>query len=160
MRVKNPDVFEAVESISDHFNRNINNRYLRPLFLHMTLERRTMDMVDDITDDPDRLRLQGLHYEELYERVMALAKFIYFARKDILPSIRRKLTHGGAAGNERILREMAINNFGSNLSVLADLVNDLFLKTVMADKEDHQTKRPEYMLLPELKELGDYLVPK
>jgi hypothetical protein len=55
---------------------------------------------------------------------------------------------------------MAINNFGSNLSVLADLVNDLFLKTVMADKEDHQTKRPEYMLLPELKELGDYLVPK
>ncbi|MFP4383770.1 MAG: hypothetical protein ACLFSE_06960 [Spirochaetia bacterium] len=160
MRVKNPDVFEAVESISDHFNRNINNRYLRPLFLHMTLERRTMDMVDDITDDPDRLRLQGLHYEELYERIMALAKFIYFARKDILPSIRRKLTYGGAVGNERILREMAINNFGSNLSVLADLVNDLFLKTVMADKEDHQTKSPEYMLLPELKELGDYLVPK
>jgi hypothetical protein len=160
MRVRNPDVFAAIENIGDHFNRNINNRYLRPLFLHMTVERKTLDMVDDITEDPDRIRLQGIHYEELYDRILALAKFIYFARKDILPSIRRKLSQGGAIGNERILREMAINNFGSNLSILADLVNDLFLKTVMADKEDHPDGRYEYKLMPELRGLGEYLVPR
>ncbi|GAG91139.1 unnamed protein product, partial [marine sediment metagenome] len=33
-------------------------------------------------------------------------------------------------GSDLILRKMAINNFGTNLNIFADIINELYIKTV------------------------------
>jgi hypothetical protein len=63
-----------------------------------------------------------------------------------------------AGDNDRVFREMAINNFGANLKILADYVNELYIKTVALDKEASGVKQAAYTRIPELGELGRYLV--
>ena len=63
------------------------------------------------------------------------------------------------AGNERILRDMAVYNFGSNLAILADLVNKLYTRTVELDMEANRHGRPVYKTIRGLDDIGQYLVP-
>jgi hypothetical protein len=63
-----------------------------------------------------------------------------------------------AGDNDRVFREMAINNFGANLKILADYVNELYIKTVALDKEASGAKQAAYTRIPDLSELGRYLV--
>jgi len=53
---------------------------------------------------------------------------------------------------------MAVNNFGSNLQLLADLLNELFVCLVELDKAEAKGRRPLYMSIPELKDIGRMLV--
>ena len=39
-----------------------------------------------------------------------------------------------------------------------ELVNELYLKTTSLDRAEHEKKRPVYERIPELKEIGKYLV--
>jgi hypothetical protein len=57
-----------------------------------------------------------------------------------------------------ILRKMAIDNFGANLSIFADITNELYVKTVALDKEEHQGQRAVYERIDELKEVGQLLI--
>ena len=57
-----------------------------------------------------------------------------------------------------MLREMAVNNFSSNLQVFADLVNELYVCLVELDKESAKGHRPQYMSIPELSDVGRMLV--
>ena len=53
---------------------------------------------------------------------------------------------------------MAAQNFPVNLAILSDLVNELYMKTTSIDRAAHEKKRPVYERIPELKDLGRYLV--
>ena len=53
---------------------------------------------------------------------------------------------------------MAINNFNSNLQVFADMLNELYVLLVELDKADSQGKKPLYLQLPELADIGLHLV--
>jgi hypothetical protein len=56
---------------------------------------------------------------------------------------------------------MALKNFPVNLGILNDLVNELYVKTAALDRaavEGAGRKRPVYERIPELKNLGRYLV--
>jgi hypothetical protein len=75
----------------------------------------------------------------------------------MLPNIRNILAQG-ASDKDRILRDMAAQNFPVNLAILADYVNELYMKTTVLDKAAHDKKRPVYERIPELKDLGKYLV--
>jgi len=68
--------------------------------------------------------------------------------------------HRGAEGENtsKVLTQMAINNFPVNLKIFSDMVNELYLKTVDLDKKLHKDQRPVYERIPELKEMGHYLV--
>ena len=61
-------------------------------------------------------------------------------------------------GGSRVLRDMAAQNFGVNLEILSDLINELYLKTTNIDRASHEKKRPVYERIPELKDLGRLLV--
>jgi len=65
--------------------------------------------------------------------VLAAAHFIQEARVKMLPNIR-KMLGAGSTDQERVLRDMAAQNFGVNLKILADLVNELYLKTTSLDR--------------------------
>jgi hypothetical protein len=53
---------------------------------------------------------------------------------------------------------MAVNNFGSNLQLFADLVNELYVGLVELDKTDSKGHMPLYLQMPELGDIGRQLV--
>jgi len=52
---------------------------------------------------------------------------------------------------------MAFSNYGGNVSILADMVYELYLKTVELDKQENR-RGPVYLHIAELKTLGNLLV--
>jgi hypothetical protein len=161
MQIKNPEIFAVVEAIAEHYRSNIANRFTRRALSTMTLDPATWNLIEELTEKSDNYRYQGYHPDEIYSQVLAIARFVYQSRKQVLPNLRF-LT--GSAGVERIspadkvFRDMAVNNFGPNLKILADKVNELYVKVVAIDKESAGQKPPVYSQISELREIGRYLV--
>ncbi|MBN1411063.1 MAG: hypothetical protein JW969_09475 [Spirochaetales bacterium] len=175
MPVKNADILTLVAKISDHYVNNLNNRFLRKAFLQMELPQSMWDILDGLNDRETYYKLDGLHYHELYEIIMAGAMFVSKAKKDIRPNLKIILAagsttvfskSGGIENSERalkdakdkILKDMAISNFDSNLSIFSDLINDLYIKTVEEDKNTHKGRKCVYETIPELKQVGELLI--
>ena len=162
MQVKNPEVFSAIESIGDHYRTNISNRYTRRALSAMTLDPGTWNLIEELTEKSENYRYQGYHLDELYTQILAAARFIYQAKRQILPNLR--FLASSSNGSERItesdkvFREMAVNNFGPNLKILADKLNELYVKVAVLDKESAGQKPPVYSTIPELREIGRYLI--
>ena len=165
MNVQDDGVFRIVEKLGAHFRTNINNRIVRPVLLKMDLDNVAWDRVERLANAGDAQRSQGFDLEELYEQIFATAQFIARAKKQVAPTIRTLLSGGGAQSHggrenqtDKILRDMAINNFGANLGVLTDTLNELYVKTVECDKRANGEKNAIYARMPELKQIGQLLV--
>ncbi len=167
MPIKNADIFRLIEEISEHFRKNINNRYIRKALLIMNLSQSTWDQIESLTTRSDYFKSQGYQFHEIYEQILAVGQFIFNARRDILPNLRSLLSRGtdsllsrskGPQDQNRILRDMAINNFSSNLKILADMINELYITTVKLDQQLHTKKTPIFKKIPELKQLGQLLI--
>jgi hypothetical protein len=162
MQLKNPEIFSAIESIGEHYRANISNRFTRRALSTMSLDPGTWTLIEEMTEKVENYRYQGYHLDELYSQILALARFTYQARREVLPSLRYTASAGNPAGRatdtDRVFREMAINNFAPNLKILADKLNELYVKVATIDKEAAGQKTPVYSQLSELKEIGRYLV--
>jgi hypothetical protein len=62
------------------------------------------------------------------------------------------------SGTDKVLWDMAINNFASNLKVFADLVNELYVKLVEMDRINAKGRRPLYLQTIGLEDIGRLLV--
>ena len=159
MQVKDPEVVRLIERIGDHYRTNISNRYIRPALLHLPLDNQAWDMIENLTEKSELYRYQGFHLDELYRQLAAAARFVSLSRKDLSPVLRMRLGNSQRiAESERVLRDMAINNFASNLQLFADLLNELYLKLVGLDKASSAGKAPLYSQMPELQDIGRQLV--
>lgn len=158
MQVKSSEVFSIIETIGQHYRANIANRFTRRALTSMVLEPGTWTQIEILTEKSDNYRFQGYHFDELYQQIIAIARFIYQARQEIQPNLRQLLSSTGASAQDRVFRDMAINNFAANLKVLADYVNELYVKTVALDKDANAGKTAYFEKIPELKELGRYLI--
>lgn len=162
MQVKDADLVRIIERLSEHYRSNINNRVLRPVLMKMELDNTAWDRIDQLVTSPERNRGQGVDLDELYDQILAIARFVNLAKHGVAPNIRALV--GGHAGGrpepstDRVLREMAVNNFGSNIGVLSDLLNELYLKAVDLDKEANGEKKALYLRKPELKSIGQFLI--
>jgi len=157
-RIKDTQVIRQVEYIGDYYRTNISNRFLRPLLLQLQLDKNTWDQIELLTEKIELFRYQGFHFDELYRQIHACARFVEAARNNIIPNLRAKL---GAlpSDHDRILREMAASNFGSNLQVFADNLNELFVMLVELDKSAATKNRPAiYPSIPEIDNVGRLLV--
>jgi hypothetical protein len=159
MQIKNPEIFSALESIGEHYRSNISNRFTRRAISSMVLDPGTWSQIEEMTEKLENYRYQGYHFDEIYGQILAMARFVYHARHDLLPNLRM-LASGGdkGGGSDAIFRDMAIANFGPNLKILADKVNELYVKVVAIDKESVGNKAPVFSQMPELREIGRYLV--
>jgi hypothetical protein len=126
----------------------------------MILDPGTWNLIEELTEKVENYRYQGYHFDEIYSQILAMARFVYQARRDILPNIRILASGGNdhIGGSDKVFRDMAIANFGPNLKILADKVNELYMKVVTIDKESAGQKSPVYTQIPDLKEIGRYLV--
>lgn len=163
MQTKDEEIMNLIDTIGQHYRTNLGNRYVRNAFSVISLDNKEWGLIESVTEKAEYYRHQGYHLDELYDRVLALARFVYHARKELQPQLRARLSTyssgPGPLGNDKILRDMAVNNFDSNLSILADLVNKLYARAVELDMEMARGKTPVYRSMRELDELGTYLVP-
>ena len=159
MLVKDPEVMRLIERLREHYRANIANRYIRPALLVLPLDRQAWERIDSLTENTEDVNTQNFHLDELYQQLAIFAQFISLSKHELSPMLRIRLGLLDQKHNdERVLREMAINNFGSNLRVLADLLNELFVRLVALDKAAARTKPPLYQRIPELAEVGRQLV--
>ena len=156
MPVKDIETFNLIEKLGEHYRVNINNRYLRSALISMDLPPSSRNAVEALTERSEYYRLQGYRFDELYAGIMGAALFIYKARTEILPNLKFHIKTP-TDRNEKILQDMAIENFKTNLGILADDVNDLYLRAVQLDKESHKVKKPVFERTPELETLGQLL---
>jgi len=163
--LRDEKIFKIVEKIRDHYHTNLNNRYIRKALLLMKVPRGTWDAIARLTEKTDFYKIQGYPYKELYEQIYAAATFVHHAKVEVTPRLRELLSAGtdtmfsrGKPEEDKILLDMAINNFPANLGVFSDLINKLYLSAVEQDKVDHPDVRPMYERMPELKELGRLLI--
>jgi hypothetical protein len=164
MQTKDEEIFNLIDSIGQHYRTNIGNRYVRNAFSVMPLDTRDWGLIESITEKAEYYRYQGYHMDELYERILALARFVYHARRELQPQLRARLSTyssgPGPLGNDKILRDMAVNNFDSNLSILADLVNKLYARAAEVDTQMAKGGVPVFKTMRGLDELGTFLVPQ
>ena len=161
MLLKNPEIFASVEKIADHYRANIANRFTRRALTTLTLDSSTWTLIETFTERLEDYRYQGYHLDDLYMQILAMARFIFQARKQIVPNLGFLAGTGSpdrVSESDRVLRDMAVNNFASNLKVLADKVNELYVRVAAQDKELSGAKPPVHSRIADLKEIGRYLV--
>jgi hypothetical protein len=160
MQLKNPEILSLIETIGEHYRANISNRFTRRALSSMTLDPGTWTLIETFTERVEDYRYQGYHLDELYSQILAMARFVYQARHQILPSLRFLASSGNERMNpaDKVFRDMAVNNFAPNLKVLADRVNELYVKVAAVDKEMAGVKPTVYSQIVELREVGRYLV--
>lgn len=158
MQIKNPEVYSLIEAIGQHFKTNISNRFTRGALSMLVLDNATWNQIEELTEKSDNYRYQGYHLDELYGLILAMAKFISAARKQAAQSLRYGGSVDKLSGQDRVLRDMVVNNFASNLNILSDSVNKLYMKVVEIDKDASAGRQPIFSKFPELGELGRYLV--
>jgi len=148
-RVRDPTVISLIERISEHYKTNISNRYLRPLLLQLQIDKGTWDQIELITEKMELYRYQGFHIDDLYRQIAACAVLVQTAKSYVIPSLRNKL-NSGPAGPDKVMRDMAANNFASNLHLFADLLLELYNNLAVLDRNDSGGKDPVYTRIPEI----------
>jgi hypothetical protein len=157
LQIRDTQIIRLIERIGEHYRMNISNRFIRPALLQLSLDKQSWDLLDILTEKIEQYRYQGFSLDELYRQIVASARFVAAARRELAPGLRHRLS-GDSSGPDRVLRDMAVNNFASNLQLFADLVNELYVKLVELDKIDAKGRRPLYLSMPELQDIGRMLV--
>jgi len=154
--VRDAEVIRLIERIGEHYRANISNRFIRPALLQLPLDKKAWDLIEIMTEKLEQYRYQGFLLEELYRQTTACAQFVSICRRDLMFSLRTRLT-APITGEDKVLRDMAINTFASNLQLFADLINELYLKLREIDKTEAKGRRPLYTNIPELAEIDHML---
>jgi hypothetical protein len=153
--VSNAQVMRLLEQIGNHYRLNIANSFIRPALMQLPLDPQDAALIEMLTQRQGQYL--GFELDELYRQIAASARFVNTVRHELLPVLRNRLG-GGASGQQKVFRDMAVNNFGSNLKVFADLLNELYLLLVDLDKAESRGHRPLYLQMPELVDVGHMLV--
>lgn len=158
MSIKNTQIFSIIDRISEHYHQNIANRYIRKAFNDLTIGSDTWEKIGKLTETSEYARLQGYTFNELYENIYAMAIFVKKVRNEIGSNIRFMIGASQVSGNEKLLMDMAVINFDANLGLLADMVNELYMKTIELDRAEAKGRAPIYTRIKELGDIGKMLI--
>jgi hypothetical protein len=158
LQIQNVQITRLVERIGDHYRTNIANRFIRPALLQLPLEKRNWDLIEILTERVDQVPYRGFLLDELYQEIAAAARFIALARGEIVFSLKKRIEKSGTRESEKVLQDMAVTAFGSNLRLFADLIYELYIALIDLDKKEAGIFQPLYTRMPELQEIGALLV--
>ena len=132
MLVDDRIIAEIIVRIGRHYNENIATRFLRPLFAQILSN---IDLSRHIvTEHSEDFVLQGCHLADLYYDIIALARFVYLVRRDVLPNINSIAeANTKMATADRVYRNMAFSNLAPNLNLLSSMVLELYRATLQYD---------------------------
>ena len=146
MTVNNPEIHQMVEKISDQF-RHINNPKLKESFAALDVTSDDWRNIERLSSASQTQAIQGYGLKELYDQILAVAKFVYYSRKRIVPNLP-------IPSNATVFEKMAITNFPGNLNILAEQLQTLYGKLLVLDSEN---SNPIYHTMPELDRTLGYL---
>ena len=87
-----------------------------------------------LTEHSEDFVLQGFHLDDLYYDIIALARFVYLVRRDVLPNINSIAeANTKMATADKVYRNMAFSNLAPNLNLLASMVLELYRATLQYD---------------------------
>lgn len=155
--IKEQEILEQMDKIITHFQQNLNTSHLKKILMKADIPGYMWETLDRLDEKSAYRKLQGYSFDELYEIVLAAATLIFHVKKEIQPNLKTYLT-AGSNPQDRVIQQMIINNFGSNLSIFNDMINEFYMKVVQLDKQMSRGGVPEFEKIPELKNIGQYLV--
>jgi hypothetical protein len=155
MQIQDPRIIRLLDRIGEHYRSNVANQFIRPSLLHLTMENRAWSLIESLMERGNSY--QGFELDEVYRQLAAAADLVFQCRTILIPSIRSRQNISVITGPDKVLQDMALNNFPSNLQVLADLLNELFLLLMEADKAQAKGCKPLYVQMPEVADLGKRL---
>ena len=156
MQIQDPRIIRLIDRIGEHYRLNVANRFIRPALLQLSIDKQKWSLIDVLMEKADAY--QGYELDELYRQLAASADLVFQARTNLIPGLRSRQNIGAVSGPDKVLRDMAMSNFASNLKVLADLLNELFVLLVDADKALAKGHKPLYVQMPEVANLGKLLI--
>jgi len=156
-QIRDAQVMRLIERIGEHYRTNISNRFIRPALLQLTLDKMTWTQIETLTEKFEQFRYQGLQLDELYRQVAAAAKFVSSARREVAPSLRQRLSGERTTGSDRVLRDMVVNAFSTNLTLLAELLGELYERLKEIDVTVTKNKLPVYQQSSEFDNIHDLL---
>lgn len=160
MLVEDRDISDIIVKLSKHYTDNISTRFLRPLFTGILSDTTMARRISELTEHSESFILQGFRLDDLYDDILALAQFIFLIRRDILPNISNLRDENiKTASADKVYRSMAFNNLSSNIKILVDILNDLYVSTIAYDKKTAKN-RTVASGIPDLKKIGNLLVEK
>jgi hypothetical protein len=156
MQIQDPRILRLIDRIGEHYRSNVANRFIRPALLQLSIDKQAWSLIDVLMEKADAY--QGYELDDLYRQLAAAADLVFQCRTILIPGLRTRQNIGVVSGPDKVLRDMAMSNFTSNLKVLADLLNELFVLLVEADKAQAMGRKPLYVQMPELANLGKLLI--
>ena len=147
-----------IKQLVDHYHTNISNRFIRPALLQLPFDEILWGQIESLTERYNQVGYQGYHIDDLYRQIAALGKLVYAVRREIAPSLRYRLGNNFSDKTDKLYRDMAINNFSSNLQIFAGLIMELYNKLVELDTMASKGKRPLYKQYAELNDIQDMLM--
>jgi hypothetical protein len=145
-----------IDRISDHYRSNVANQFIRPSLLQLAIDKQRWSLIEVLMERGNRY--QGFELDDLYRQLAATAELVFQCRTTLIPAIPRRQNIIIMTGPDKVLQDMVLNNFASNLKVLADLLNELFVLLVEADKAQAKGHMPLYAQMPEVANLGKLLI--
>ena len=158
--ITDESVMRLVKQLVDHYHTNISNRFIRPVLLQVQFDDVLWNQIDSLTERFDQLGYQGHYIEDLYRQISALTKFVDAVRREVAPTLRYKIGNNFTDKTDKVLRDMAIHNFSSNLQVFAGFIYELYTKLVEIDTAAAKGKRPVYKDYPDLIDIEEKLLNK
>lgn len=159
MQIRSPELFQKLERLAAHYNGNVASTYLKAELASVTLTRRDWDEIELLTARQELFKHQGYHLDELYLKLLALARLVRQARNQLAPQLKTMIhnRYGSRGSNDRLMADMAAANFLPNLSTLAEMVADLYRLIRDEDKRQNQGSARVLATLPEVREIDALL---
>lgn len=157
MAVQNYEINTQIDRLTDHYDIILNNAFIRKSLSKITIPHEYQAGMDIILSRSESYKVNGYLFDEIYRGILGLAMWSYRARTEILPELKYHLSGETMPEMDRIREQMALENMGSNLAILADGINNLYIRTVETDKAAHSRKPPVYQRMKDLENLGQYL---
>jgi len=157
MSVQNYEINMQIEKIADHVDTMLKNAFIKKALTRIVIPHEFQSGMDILMSRSDAYRINGYMFDELYRGILGLAMWSYRARTEMLPELKYHLSGESMPQMDRVREQMALENLKSNLAILADEINDLYVQTVEVDKSAHRSKPPVYRRMTELEKLGQFL---
>lgn len=159
MQIRSPDLFQKLEKLATHYQSHIASPFIKGEFPNLGLNRRDWDEIELITARQELFRHQGYHLDELYLKLLSLARFVKAVRTHWGSNLKNLISQRYASrpSSERLMAEMVAANYASNVAVLAEMVLELFYLTRKEDNDQNQGRPLGLKSVPEAKEIETLL---
>ncbi|ULQ60707.1 hypothetical protein K7I13_05395 [Brucepastera parasyntrophica] len=157
MLVKDPNIQETIFKIADHYNTNIETRFISPLLAGVMSDTVLSHKINELMSHTEVFEEQGFYIDDLYYYIYALAQFIYLVRAEVLPGMNFRPSIADGDDSNKVFRVMALSNFKANIQILADYTKELFQQAMEYDKAHSGKKKPTYESLPVISDIELFL---